>query len=236
MNDANSLGQPVGPEVSGWVPPPLPGRDPLAGRFCRLEPLDSLCHAAALREAFALDPEGRMWTYLPYGPFAGEGEFRGWLDRMAAGPDSLSFAVVPQGGDGASGLCAYLRLQPAEGTIEIGHLAFSPLLQKTPAATEAVYLLMERVFALGFRRCEWKCHDLNAPSHAAARRFGFAFEGVWRQATVVKGRSRDTAWYAVVDGDWPRLQAAFRRWLAPENFDGEGRQRVRLSELTAARP
>lgn len=228
----NHLGQPIGRPLPEWAPPPLPERRPLTGRFCRLEPLVAGRHAGALFEANALDTEGRMWTYLPYGPFAGPDEYRGWVERMDESRDPLFFAILDLARERAAGIAAYLRIAPESGSIEVGHLAFSPALQRTPAATEAIYLLLEHAFALGYRRFEWKCDSLNAASRAAAQRLGFSYEGLFRQATVYKGRSRDTAWYSVIDAEWPALQEAFQRWLAPANFDAQGRQRERLSELT----
>jgi len=130
------------------------------------------------------------------------------------------------------GVASYLRIAPASGTIEVGHIHYSPRLRRSPIATEAMYLLMERAFSLGYRRYEWKCDALNAPSRAAARRLGFSYEGVFRHATVYKGRNRDTAWFSAVDSEWPALQTAFQAWLAPGNFDDEGRQRIRLADLT----
>jgi RimJ/RimL family protein N-acetyltransferase len=220
--------------VPGWCPPPRPPREPLAGRLCRLEPLEPARHAADLFRAYALDPDARHWTYLPYGPFADEAALRGWMEAACRGDDPLFFAVVDGTSGRAVGVASWLRIDPPNGSIEVGHLRFSSLLQRRPAATEAMYLMMGRAFALGYRRYEWKCDALNAPSRAAALRLGFAFEGVFRQATVMKGRNRDTAWFAVTDRDWPALDGAFRRWLEPANFDAEGRQRVRLSAMTAA--
>ena len=173
-----------------------------------------------------------MWTYLPYGPFPALASYRAWLDDSCAGSDPLFFAIMDKARGKAVGVAAYLRIDPRSGSIEVGHLAYSPLLQHAPAATEAMYLMMERAFSLGYRRYEWKCDALNAPSRAAAQRLGLSFEGVFRQATVVKGHNRDTAWYAAIDREWPALQAAFMRWLDPANFDEEGKQRLRLSDLT----
>ncbi|MFN7086965.1 MAG: GNAT family N-acetyltransferase [Burkholderiales bacterium] len=230
----NSLGQPVGPEVPHWNPPPAPPRGPLQGRLCRVEPLSAGRHADALFDAYALDAEGRMWTYLFTGPFATRQSCREWLEQAAASGDPLFYAIVDTASGKAAGVASYMRIDRANGCIEIGHLAFSPLLQRTPAATEAMYLMMKRAFELGYRRCEWKCDALNAPSRAAAQRLGFAFEGMFRQAVVYKGRSRDTAWYSVIDREWPVLRDAFERWLAPGNFDARGAQKTRLSALTAA--
>lgn len=222
--------QPVGSALAGWTPPARPGRTELRGRFCRLEPLDPAAHADDLFSTNTVDREGRLWTYLPYGPFATVEDYRGWMEKSIRGEDPLFFAIIDANTGKASGVAAYLRLDPANGVIEIGHLAYSPKLQRTTAATEAVYLLLARVFDLGYRRCEWKCDALNAPSRRAARRLGFTFEGVFRQAAVVKGRNRDTAWHAMLDTEWPRRRDAFERWLSPGNFDAAGRQKCSLSE------
>jgi RimJ/RimL family protein N-acetyltransferase len=229
----NEFGQPIGRPLPGWTPPPPPQREVMAGRFCRLEPLDAARHAAELHAAYRADAEGRMWTYMSYGPFPSEEAYRAWAERVSAGDDPLFFAIVDAAAGRAVGVASYLRIDPAAGSIEAGHLAFAPALQRTPAATEALFLMMRRAFELGYRRFEWKCDALNAPSRAAAQRLGLAFEGIFRQATVYKGRNRDTAWFAAVDAEWPALEAAFTRWLDPGNFDADGRQRVRLSELRA---
>lgn len=232
----NALGQLLDRPVPDWQAPSPPPREVMQGRWCRLEPLDAERHARPLYEAFALDAEGRNWTYLPYGPYDSFDSYRDWVDSASKGPDPLFFAIVDLASGPAVGVASFMRIDPRNGSIEVGGLNFSPLLQGRPAATEAMFLMMQRAFALGYRRYEWKCNALNAPSRSAALRLGFSFEGVFRQATVVKGRNRDTAWYSVVDGEWPGLQAAFVRWLAPENFDARGLQKLRLSDLTAAVP
>jgi RimJ/RimL family protein N-acetyltransferase len=228
----NDLGQPVGFPIPSWVPPPVPSRKMMEGRYCRLEPLDPIRHAAALFEANAAAPDGRSWTYLAYGPFSDLPSYRAWLDANCRGDDPLFFAVIDRADDRPAGVVSYLRIAPAAGSIEVGHLHYSPRLKRTPAATEAMYLMMKKAFESGFRRYEWKCDALNAASRAAAQRLGLSFEGVFRQATVYKGRNRDTAWYAAIDAEWPALRDAFRAWLDPNNFDGNGQQRVRLSDLT----
>jgi RimJ/RimL family protein N-acetyltransferase len=205
----------------------------MVGRLCRLEPLDPVRHADDLHRAYALDPDARHWTYLPYGPFADIDAYRRWMHDTCLGADPLFFAVVDPATGKATGVASWLRIDAASGSIEVGHLRFSSLLQRNPAATEAMYLMMRRAFELGYRRYEWKCDALNAPSRAAALRLGLSFEGIFRQALVTKGRNRDTAWFAATDRDWPALDAAFRSWLDPTNFDAEGRQRVALSALTA---
>jgi len=205
------------------------------GRYCRVEPLDPARHAAELHEANSLDREGRMWTYLFSGPFASFDEYRSWLEAKQPSEDPLFFAFVDATRGRAVGLGSYLRIDPAHGTVEVGHLQFSPLMQRTAVATEAMYLMMKTAFDLGYRRYEWKCDSLNAGSRRAAERLGFRFEGIFRQAIVYKGRSRDTAWYSVVDKEWPARDAAFRAWLDPANFDPAGRQRRALTELRANR-
>jgi RimJ/RimL family protein N-acetyltransferase len=233
MQRTNELGQPIGPEVPGWKPPPRPPREPLVGRWCRLEPIDPARHAKPLFEANALDVDGSGWTYLPYGPFDDLHAYTEWMQRTCLGDDPLFFAVIDAVSGRAVGVASWLRIDPAAGSIEVGHLRFSPLLQRKPAATEAMFLMMRRAFELGYRRYEWKCDALNAPSRAAAQRLGLSCEGVFRQAVVIKGRNRDTAWYAAVDREWPALEQAFARWLDPANFDAAGRQRVSLASLTA---
>lgn len=228
--------QPVGPAVPGWQPPSRPSRGVLEGRFCRIEPLDVARHARALHEANSLDAGGRMWTYLFSGPFAGFEDYRAWLEPRQASEDPLHFAFVDKGRGQAVGTGAYLRIDCANGVLEVGHLAYSPLLQRSPVATEAMYLMMRHAFELGYRRYEWKCDSLNAASRRAAERLGFTFEGIFRQAVVYKGRSRDTAWYSVIDREWPALDAAFRSWLDPANFGPDGGQRRSLAAIRAARP
>jgi RimJ/RimL family protein N-acetyltransferase len=221
----NSLGQPVGPALPGWRPPDRPQHTILQGRYCRLEPLDAARHAEDLHAANSLDRAGRMWTYLFSGPFSTLEQFTAWLKPRE---DSLDFSVVDSSTGRAAGIASYLRIDAAHGTIEVGHLAFSPLLQRTRAATEAMYLMMKQAFELGYRRYEWKCDALNAPSRRAAERLGFTFEGIFRQAVVYKGRNRDTAWYSIIDSEWQTQESAFLAWLEPENFDSDGRQRHRL--------
>jgi len=228
----NPLGQPVGAPLPDWTVPPPPSRKTLSGRFCRLEPLDAHQHKADLYAALAQDKNGRGWTYLPYGPFASESDFTQWLEAYCVTTDPLFFAIVDLASGRAAGLASYLRILPAQGSIEVGHLNFSPVLQRTPAATEAMVLMIREAFALGYRRYEWKCDALNAASRRAAQRLGLSFEGIFRQATVVKGRNRDTAWYAAIDLEWPALEEVFCRWLSAENFDAQGKQRQSLSSLT----
>jgi len=228
----NELGQPIGEPVSGWTTRPRPSRAPMQGRLCRLEALAAAKHAAALHAAYAADVEGRNWTYLPYGPFEKAEDYAAFVARTEQQDDPLFYAIVDLATQRPVGVASYLRIDPAMGSIEVGHLSYAPALQRTPASTEAMYLMMRRAFdELGYRRYEWKCDALNAPSIAAAKRLGFRFEGIFRQAVVTKGRNRDTAWLSIVDGEWPALRAAFARWLDPSNFDVDGTQRVRLEAL-----
>ena len=229
----NALGQPVGFPLPGWRPPPLPPREPMKGRYCRVEPLDPERHARQLHEANMRDPSGRAFTYLGVGPFATFEAYLEWINTSCLGTDPLFHAIVDSATGKAVGVASYMRIDPRNGVMEVGHLNYSPLLQRTHAATEAMHLMMKRAFELGYRRYEWKCDALNAPSRAAAQRLGFSYEGIFRQAVVYKGRNRDTAWYAMIDSEWPQLDAAYTRWLAPDNFDADGRQCVSLSQLTS---
>jgi RimJ/RimL family protein N-acetyltransferase len=204
----------------------------MEGRFCRLEPLDPAQHAGDLFAANALDTEGKSWTYLAYGPFDSLERYRAWVETSSQSDDPLFFAIIEKASGKAVGVASYLRIAPASGSIEVGHIHYSERLKKTPVATEAMFLMMKQAFELGYRRYEWKCDALNAASRAAAQRLGLSFEGIFRQATVYKGRNRDTAWYAAIDGEWPALQQAFSQWLDPGNFGEQGRQRTRLSDLT----
>ncbi len=228
----NQFGQPIGAKLPGWSPRPLPPRSAMAGRFCTVEPLDPERHAAQLFAAYAEDCEGRIWTYLPRGPYASLGKYRSWAEAACRGADPLVHAIIDNATGEAVGTASYMRIEPQIGVIEIGSITYSPRLQRRPAASEAMYLMMRRVFdELGYRRYEWKCDSLNAPSRAAAERLGFRYEGLFRQATVTRGRNRDTAWFSVIDDEWPALRAAFERWLDPANFDAQGTQRVSLASL-----
>ncbi|GAB3351307.1 MULTISPECIES: GNAT family N-acetyltransferase [Chromohalobacter] len=238
----NVFGQPVGPALAHWQPRPAPDSEPLAGRFCRLEPLDADRHAEALWQAWQVpaseidnDTEGRArWTYLGGRPFDDEAGCRAWLARMGADSELLCYAVVDLADGKAVGMAAYLNIVPVDGRIEIGHISFSPRMARTPISSEALMLMMAHAFDMGYRRLEWKCDALNTPSRRAAERLGFRFEGVFRQHRVVAGRNRDTAWFSVLDGEWPAIRECHRRWLAPENFDAMGRQHRSLTSMTAA--
>jgi RimJ/RimL family protein N-acetyltransferase len=236
MSHFNEFGQPIGSPLPGWKPPARPSRHTLEGRYCRVVPLDE-SHTNDLYAAMLLDDDDRQWTYLPYGPFATLDEYSAWVRAAAETSDPLVFAIVSAATGKAVGIAAYLRIFPENGSIEVGHLFFSQHLKRTAAATEAMFLMMKEAFDLGYRRYEWKCDAYNAPSRAAAGRLGFTFEGIFRQATVYKERTRDTAWFSVIDSEWPRLSDAFTSWLAPANFDAAGRQKQSLSALVrAARP
>lgn len=226
------MSDPIGFSLHDWQAPDPPSRQPMIGRTCRLEVLDPERHAKDLYDANSQDPDSRIWLYLAYGPFESFDAYRAWADGVSRESDPLFFAIVDTGTGEATGVASYLRISPINGTIEVGHINYSPRLQRTIAATEAMYLMMKRVFESGYRRYEWKCDALNARSRAAAQRLGFSYEGIFRQATIYKGRNRDTAWYAAIDSEWPELEHAFTRWLDPSNFDREGRQKVGLAEFT----
>jgi RimJ/RimL family protein N-acetyltransferase len=231
----NQFGQPIGPPLPGWSPRPRPPRTAIEGRFCRVAPLDPERHAAQLFAANSEDIEGHNWTYLPRGPYPSFDAFHAWAEAAATLDDPLCHAIIDAASEEAVGVASLMRIDAPAGVIEIGGITYSPRLQRKPAATEAMYLLMRRVFdELGYRRYEWKCDALNAPSRAAAERLGFRYEGLFRQATVYKGRSRDTAWFSIIDREWPVLRTAFERWLDPANFDASGTQRASLGSLRQA--
>jgi RimJ/RimL family protein N-acetyltransferase len=221
-------GQPVGRTVDA-SPAQRPGPVVLTGRFGRAEKLVSR-HAETLWQA--VRGEDRIWTYMSgYGPFAAAARFTEWLETRIALEDPYAYAIV-DGSDRAVGIATLMEIRPAMRVIEVGHIVYSPALQRVPLGTEAQFLLARYAFeTLGYRRYEWKCNSLNAPSRAAALRYGFTFECIMRQHMIAKGRNRDTAWYSMLDTDWPRAGKAFEQWLAPENFDGEGRQRRRLEDI-----
>jgi RimJ/RimL family protein N-acetyltransferase len=232
----NHLGQPIGFAVPGWQPRRPPGLTPMVGRFCSVEALDPERHARELYAANSKDREGRMWTYLPWGPYSAFDDYVADLHMGLRRGGFTTFAILSSPKGKAVGTASYLNANLSAGSIEVGAIAYSPALQKTPAGTEAMYLMMRRVFdELGYRRYEWKCNALNAPSRAAAQRYGFRFEGIFRQADVVKGANRDTAWFSMIDSEWPTIKTAFERWLDPANFDATGNQRERLSALTGSR-
>jgi len=236
-HDAQKFGTPV----TGWAPPPAPENVQLGtnfdrqlnGKFVRLERLDAVRHSADLSASFAADTDNRIWDYLPYGPFASTPELATWITATCTAPDPYFLAIIDLASDRAIGVASYLRINPDSGSIEVGHINFSPALQATAGATEAMYLMMKWAFQAGYRRYEWKCNALNLKSRRAAQRLGLSYEGVFRQATISKGRNRDTAWFAAIDSEWPALKVAFETWLDPANFDAEGKQRRALSSLTS---
>lgn len=228
----NALGQPIGASLPDFVASPRPPRTVLEGRLCRVEPLRAALHAHALFEAFAADTDARNWTYLPYGPFGSAHEYRAFVEARQDLDDPVFYAIVELESERPLGVASYLRIQPEHGSIEVGHLCYSPALQRTAISTEAMYLMMRHAFEdLGYRRYEWKCDSLNRPSRAAAERLGFHYEGTFRQAIVMKGRTRDNAWFSIVDGEWSGRKQALEAWLDPGNFDAEGRQRQRLESF-----
>jgi RimJ/RimL family protein N-acetyltransferase len=204
----------------------------LAGRFVTLVPLDPEAHGAALYEKSHGEDREDLWRYLFDGPYPNREAFNVRLRQMASTRDPLFFTILAQPSGAPVGYASYMRIEPANRCIEVGSILFTPALQRTPGATEAMYLMACHVFDdLGYRRYEWKCNSLNEPSRRAALRLGFTFEGIFRQHMIIKGRNRDTAWYAMLDSEWPVRKANFERWLAPENFDGAGRQRESLAEM-----
>lgn len=226
MTTERKFGEPV----AGWTPPAAPGPDVLDGEYVRLERLDAARHSAELHAANRSDD--RIWDYLPYGPFAEASAYRAWAEGMAPLADPFFYAIIDKSTGKAAGVASWLRITPAAGSIEVGHINLSPSIQRTRGATEALFLMMEWAFAAGYRRYEWKCDAMNMPSRRAAERLGFSYEGIFRQAAVVKGRNRDTAWFAMIDKEWPELRAAYQTWLSPANFDANGRQIRSLADLT----
>ncbi|MCX7122883.1 MAG: GNAT family N-acetyltransferase [Gammaproteobacteria bacterium] len=226
----NQFNQNIGNPVPNWKPCVRPSAKKITGQYCTLELLDLDAHGAALFEALQHDNPGDTWTYLPETCSTFE-EFRQSIEPRITSPDNLFYTIFDVKTQQPLGMVSYLRIQPEHGSIEIGYVHFSKRLQKRPAATEAIYLMIRTAFELHYRRCEWKCHSLNEASRKAALRFGFQFEGIFRQANVYKGHNRDTAWYSIIDSEWPTLQTQFERWLAPDNFDAEGKQIVSLSNI-----
>jgi len=202
-------------QLSNWTPPPYPPHAVMQGRYVRLEPLVR-AHIPELWEAHK--GQDQVWDYIPAGPFDSEAALGAWVDAVRISPDPMQFAVRMEN-DQIGGTLSLLRISPAAGSIEVGYIVFTPRLQRTREATEAIYLTIKWAFKAGYRRFEWKCNAANLPSRRAAERFGLSYEGVFRQAAVVKGKNRDTAWFAAIDSEWPALEAAFERWLDPVNFD-----------------
>ena len=236
QNRINQWEQPVGFPVQAYEGATRPEKMELSGRTCRLAPTDVEAHAAPLYAAFVVHGHDRFWTYLPYGPFADLPSFERWMRETTQGDDPFFYTIIDQMTAKPIGLASYLRINPAFGSIEVGHIHFSTLLQRTPAATESMYLMMKYAFeTLGYRRYEWKCDALNEPSRRAAKRFGFTFEGVFRQHLMYKGRNRDTAWFSIVDSEWPALKMGYEQWLAPDNFNEDGSQKERLQTFLLER-
>ncbi len=232
MHTKNEFDQMVGFQIENWQGVKIPPKTTMLGRYCFLEPLNLTKHAPKLFDALQLDNKGESWTYLPYGPFNKYQEFHAWLINNALFDDPLFYVIVDLKTQLPLGLASYLRINPEHGVIEVGHLHFSALLKKTPAATEAMYLMMYRAFEeLGYRRYEWKCDSLNQPSRAAAERLGFKFEGIFRQDKVYKNRNRDTAWFSIIDNEWLEIKARLQKWLDPHNFDEDGKQKLALRNI-----
>ncbi len=209
----------------------MPPATPMEGAYATVLPFDLDAHTEALFEANSVDDA--IWDYMPQGPFADLSAYRDWMAANALGADPIFHTIINKDTSRPEGVATYLRIAPDAGSIEVGYITYSPALQRTRAGTEAMVLMMQRAFDLGYRRYEWKCNALNAPSRHLAQRLGMSYEGVFRQAGVIKGRNRDTAWYAAIDTEWPALKAAFDQYLAPDNFDKVGKQKVSLSQLTA---
>jgi len=230
MNTNTHTSPSLGAVVEGWTPPPEPDWDVCDGHFASLEKLSAEKHAALLYRAYA--GHDATWDYMPVGPFSSAAQYHRWARDTEGGADPRFYAIKNLESGHWEGVASYLRISPQAGSIEVGYIAYSPALQQTRAATEAMYLMMSWAFEAGYRRYEWKCNALNLASRRAAQRLGFSFEGVFRQAAVVKGRNRDTAWFSVIDADWPALKEAYAAWLSPSNFDAGGRQRESLSDMT----
>ena len=219
-----------GEVVTGWMVPPRPSGAVLQGNSVRLEPMDADAHAADLHRAYS--GHDAVWDYLPYGPFSSAAAYHRFCKETASGSDPAFYVLR----DAATGLCggvaSYLRISPEAGSIEVGHICLAPEIARSRVWTEAMFLMMDWAFSQGYRRYEWKCDALNLPSRRAAQRLGFSYEGTFRQMSIVKGRNRDTAWFSIIDKEWPTLREAFGAWLAVSNFDAGGRQKERLSDLT----
>lgn len=227
----NTFGQPIGAPLDVTLPRPRPPHTALRGRYCELAPTDADTHAQKLFDAFSAHEDSTLWTYMGYGPFTDVTAYQYWLRGITNGNDPLFYTILVDGKP--LGLAALLRIDPANGVAEVGYIQYAPALQQTRGATEAMYLLMHHAFDdLGYRRYEWKCDDLNAPSRKAAARLGFTYEGTFRKATHYKGRSRDTAWFSIIDSEWPARKAAFEAWLSADNFDEAGIQKRALKAET----
>ena len=230
----NQYRQPIGDEIAEWQGAQLPAKTPISGQYCRLEPISVAAHSQDLFTALNQAEDKRDWTYLLSGPFESLTEYQAYLTGLETLSDPLHFAIIDRTTQRAIGSIALMRIAASAGVIEIGSVTYSPQLKRTRLATEAITLLLHyTITELGYRRVEWKCDSLNQPSRNAALRLGFTFEGVFRQALVVRGHNRDTAWFSIIDRDYPALRAAYLLWLSAENFDATGQQRQKLSEFIA---
>lgn len=219
-----------GTPLPNWKPPVRPSGETLTGHYVQLERMDPDTHAADLYRAYSGHDE--VWDYLPYGPFSSASAYHRWAKDSATGSDPLFYVLRNLETGHCGGVASYLRITPEAGSIEVGHINLAPEIAGSRASTEAMYLMMDWAFRAGYRRYEWKCDALNMPSRRAAQRLGFSYEGIFRQATVYRQRNRDTAWFAIIDGEWPALREAYAAWLAPRNFDAQGRQKESLADLT----
>lgn len=232
MIPKNEFNQTIGNEIKDFFPKESPQKIRIQGTYSILEPLDITKHSTLLFDTLLLDNDGSSWTYLPYGPFNSCAEFQDWVNITLSEPDTLLYAILDSKNQNPIGISGYLRINPGHGVIEVGHLHFSKLLQKTPAATEAMYLMMHYAFeTLRYRRYEWKCNSLNEASKNAALRLGFTYEGTFRQSNVYKNCNRDTAWFSILDHEWPNLKKKLEQWLEPNNFDKQGNQKISLRDI-----
>ena len=235
MQRTNQCNQPIGPDMTAWQACQLPSAHNIAGKYCRLERLDATQHARSLYAAItAAGDDTPLWTYMGDGPCASVEAYISWVTTSSASEDPIYYAIIDQQTGTALGHASYLRMAPEMGSIEVGNILFTAALQKTRAAPETMYLMMKHAFDLGYRRYEWKCDDLNEPSRAAAARLGFVYEGTFRQAVVYKNRSRDTAWFSIIDEQWPSCKQGYEQWLHDDNFDEQGRQRQRFQDYMPA--
>ena len=207
----------------------LPLKKKLIGKYCNLEPINIKKHSISLYKNFSLDKKNIIWNYLPYGPFKSYGSFKKWLKSFCLNKDPFFYAIYSKRYDQYCGMASYLRITPKHGSIEVGHINYSPILQNTVEGTETMYLMMKNAFeVLGNRRYEWKCNNLNSASKYAAERLGFKFEGIFRQMFIFKGRNRDTAWYSIIDKEWPNYKKKYLFYLKKSNFTKTNRQRKKL--------
>ena len=218
--------------IKEFVVPPHPKGITIEGNLVNLKPLVSNQFANELFQSNAIDKDDLNWTYLPYGPFENLEDYSKWIESFEGSNDPVFFAIISKKLKKAIGIASYLRINPAIGSIEVGHINFSPLLQRTTEATESMYLMMKWVFDNGYRRYEWKCNALNLKSRNAAQRLGFSYEGVFRQMTIAKGRNRDTAWFAMIDKEWQSIERCFIEFLSESNFELNGKPKISLSSLT----